>query len=248
MTDSTSYDFDLYVIGAGSGGVRAARMSAGFGARVGVCEERYMGGTCVNVGCVPKKLFVYASEYPDAFRDAAGFGHWVAETRFDWTTLLRNKDEEIGRLNGIYRRLLEGAGATVHDGRGRLIDAHTVEVNGLRYTAERILVATGGRPTRPDVPGAELALVSEDVFAIDRLPKRAIVVGGGYIGLEFASIWSGLGVDVTLVHRGQHVLRGFDGDIRRHVEAQFAARGIGIELCGTAKTAIRLEPPEVVQQ
>ncbi|MBK7775672.1 MAG: FAD-dependent oxidoreductase, partial [Sandaracinaceae bacterium] len=145
------YDFDLYVVGAGSGGVRAARMSASMGARVGICEERYMGGTCVNVGCVPKKLFVYASEFGAAFRDAAGFGFTVPTPSFDWPTLVRNKDAEITRLNGIYESLLTGPGATVHHGRGRLVDAHHVEVNGQRFSARHILVATGGRPIRPSI-------------------------------------------------------------------------------------------------
>ncbi|MCA9576014.1 MAG: FAD-dependent oxidoreductase, partial [Myxococcales bacterium] len=180
------YDFDLYVIGAGSGGVRAARLSAAMGARVGVCEEQYMGGTCVNVGCVPKKLFVYASEFGAAFRDASGFGYTVPTLSFDWPTLVRNKDAEIARLNGIYESLLTGPGATIHRGRGRIVDAHTVEVGGERYTAETILIATGGRPTRPNIPGAELGLTSEEVFTMPTLPGRALVVGGGYIGLEFA--------------------------------------------------------------
>ncbi|MBK6575095.1 MAG: glutathione-disulfide reductase [Sandaracinaceae bacterium] len=224
------YDFDLYVVGAGSGGVRAARMSASMGARVGICEERYMGGTCVNVGCVPKKLFVYASEFGAAFRDAAGFGFTVPTPSFDWPTLVRNKDAEITRLNGIYESLLTGPGATVHHGRGRLVDAHHVEVNGQRFSARHILVATGGRPIRPSIPGAELGVTSEAIFSMPTLPKRALVVGGGYIGLEFASIFEGLGVTVTLVHRGDHVLTPFDHDVRTHVEAQLRARGIDVQL------------------
>ena len=173
-----------------------------------------MGGTCVNVGCVPKKLFVYASEFGAAFRDASGFGYTVPTLSFDWPTLVRNKDAEIARLNGIYESLLTGPGATIHRGRGRIVDAHTVEVGGERYTAETILIATGGRPTRPNIPGAELGLTSEEVFTMPTLPGRALVVGGGYIGLEFASIFRGLGVDVTLVHRGPHVLTPFDDDVR----------------------------------
>jgi glutathione reductase (NADPH) len=224
------YDFDLYVVGAGSGGVRAARMSASMGARVGICEERYMGGTCVNVGCVPKKLFVYASEFGAAFRDAAGFGFTVPTPSFDWPTLVRNKDAEITRLNGIYESLLTGPGATVHHGRGRLVDAHHVEVNGQRFSARHILIATGGRPIRPGIPGAELGVTSEAIFSMPTLPKRALVVGGGYIGLEFASIFEGLGVEVTLVHRGDHVLTPFDHDVRTHVEAQLRARGIDVQL------------------
>jgi glutathione reductase (NADPH) len=224
------YDFDLYVVGAGSGGVRAARMSASMGARVGICEERYMGGTCVNVGCVPKKLFVYASEFGAAFRDAAGFGFTVPTPSFDWPTLVRNKDAEITRLNGIYESLLTGPGATVHHGRGRLVDAHHVEVNGQRFSARHILIATGGRPIRPSIPGAELGVTSEAIFSMPTLPKRALVVGGGYIGLEFASIFEGLGVTVTLVHRGDHVLTPFDHDVRTHVEAQLRARGIDVQL------------------
>lgn len=225
-----SYDYDLYVIGAGSGGVRAARLSAALGARVAVCEERYMGGTCVNVGCVPKKLFVYASEFGAAFQDAAGFGFTVPTPAFDWATLVRNKDAEITRLNGIYESLLTGPGATIHRGRGRIVDPHTVEVDGQRYSAETILVATGARPTKPAIPGAELGVTSEDVFTMATLPKRAVVVGGGYIGLEFASIFRGLGVEVTLVHRGGHVLTPFDDDVRAHVEAQLRARGVVVKL------------------
>lgn len=224
------YDFDLYVVGAGSGGVRAGRMSAAMGARVGICEERYMGGTCVNVGCVPKKLFVYASELGAAFRDAAGFGFTVPTPSFDWATLVRNKDSEISRLNGIYENLLRGPGATIHHGRGRLLDAHTVEVAGERYTARTILIATGGRPTKPAIPGAELAVTSEAIFSMPELPRRILVVGGGYIGLEFASIFQGLGVTVTLVHRGDHVLTPFDHDVRAHVESQLRARGIDVKL------------------
>jgi len=224
------YDFDLYVVGAGSGGVRAGRMSAAFGARVGICEERYMGGTCVNVGCVPKKLFVYASEFGAAFREAAGFGFTVPTPTFDWPTLVRNKDAEITRLNGIYENLLRGPGATIHHGRGRLVDAHTVEVEGQRFTARHILIATGGRPTKPPIPGAELGITSEALFALPELPKRMLVVGGGYIGLEFASIFEGLGVNVTLVHRGEHVLTSFDHDVRAHVALQLRARGIDVRL------------------
>ena len=210
----TEYDFDLYVIGAGSGGVRAARISASFGAKVGIAEERYLGGTCVNVGCIPKKLLVYASEFNDYFEDAAGFGWIVGERTVDWKKLIANKDKEINRLNGVYRNLLEGAGAEIIEGTARLTDAHTIEVDGKSYTSEYILVATGGWPYFPQTPGIERAITSNEAFYLDELPQRTIIVGGGYIAVEFAGIFNGLGVDTTQVYRGPLFLRGFDEDTR----------------------------------
>ena len=222
-------DFDLFVIGAGSGGVRAARFSADRGARVAVAEERYLGGTCVNVGCVPKKLFVYASHFGEEMEDAtAGYGWSVGSRSFDWPTLRDNKTREIGRLNGIYAGLLANAGVEHIEGRAQLVDAHTVEVEGKRYSTEHVLVATGGWPTVPDVPGCELAITSNEVFYLEELPKRVLIVGGGYIAVEFAGIFHGLGVDVTQVHRGPLFLRGFDDDIRTHLAEQIRAKGIDL--------------------
>lgn len=226
-----TYDYDLFTIGAGSGGVRASRIAAQHGARVAVAEERYYGGTCVNVGCVPKKLLVYAGEYGHAFEDAAGFGWTVEKPSHDWKALIEAKDKEIGRLNGIYRRLLEGAGVTLFDGRATLVDAHTVEVNGQKITAERILVATGGWPELPDQPGAkEYGITSNEVFYLPTFPKRVVVAGGGYIALEFASLLKGLGADVTLLYRGHQILRGFDSDVRTFVTEELVKSGIDLRL------------------
>jgi glutathione reductase (NADPH) len=222
------YDFDLFAIGAGSGGVRATRMSAGFGARVAVAEERYLGGTCVNVGCIPKKLFVYASSYSGELEDAAGYGWTIGPSQFDWPTLVANKDREIARLNGVYAKLLDSAGVTRIEGRARIVDAHTVEVGGKRYTAENLLVSTGGWPVMPSLPGIELAITSNEAFHLKELPRRALVFGGGYIALEFAGIFSGLGVSTTLVHRGELFLRGFDGDVRKTLAVEVEKRGIAL--------------------
>jgi glutathione reductase (NADPH) len=231
-------DFDLFVIGAGSGGVRAARVSAVKGARVAVAEDRYLGGTCVNVGCVPKKLFVYASHFRHDMHDAAaGYGWTVGETSFDWPTLRDNKTREIERLNGIYEGLLRDAGVRHIEGRATIVDAHTVEVAGQRYTAENVLVATGGWPTVPEIPGAEHAVTSNELFSLDELPRKAIVVGGGYIAVEFACIFDGLGVDVTQLYRGPLFLRGFDGDVREHLAGEVKKRGIDLRF-DTNVTAI----------
>ena len=182
----SNYDFDLFVIGGGSGGVRAARMSSQFGGRVALCEERYMGGTCVNVGCVPKKLLVYGSHFSEECEDAAGYGWTVEKPSFNWKRMIENKDKEIARLNGIYRSLLGDAGVKVIDGRGSLIDEHTVEVDGQRFTSEYILVATGGWPSVPEIPGKEHLITSNEAFFLDELPPRVTIVGGGYIAVEFA--------------------------------------------------------------
>jgi glutathione reductase (NADPH) len=222
------YDYDLFTIGAGSGGVRASRMSAGFGARVAVAEERYLGGTCVNVGCVPKKLFVYAAHFHEDFEDAPGFGWVVGECRFDWPTLLRNKDGEIARLNGVYAKLLEDAGVAHIEGRARVVDPHTVEVEGRRFTADNILVATGSWPSVPPVEGVEHAITSNEAFHIERLPARAIIVGGGYIAVEFAGIFHGLGVDVVQLYRGPLFLRGFDDDVRETLALEMRKKGVDL--------------------
>ena len=225
----TKYDYDLFTIGAGSGGVRASRFAGGFGARVGIAEEKYLGGTCVNVGCVPKKLFVYAAEFATDFADARGFGWTVGDTSFDWSTLLANKDQEISRLNGIYEWLLSSKDVDIHTGRATLIDAHTVEVNGERHTAENILIATGGKPRRPDLPGIEHAITSDEAFFIEELPESVLIVGGGYIGVEFAGIFHGLGVDVTIAQRSGNILRGFDTDIIEHLTTEYDKKGISIQ-------------------
>ena len=221
-------DFDLFVIGAGSGGVRAARMAASFGARVAIAEDRYMGGTCVNVGCVPKKLYVYASEFGKGFDDAKEFGWKSGEKRFDWTTLRDNKKTEISRLNAIYRNLLDGADATLINGRARIVDANTVAVGDKHYTARKILIATGGWPYKPDFPGNELAVTSNEIFDLDHFPERLLIIGGGYIAVEFAGIFNGLGAQVTQLYRGPLFLRGFDSDIRAHAAQEIRKTGVDL--------------------
>jgi len=224
-----SHDFDLFVIGAGSGGVRAARFAAGYGARVAVAESRYLGGTCVNVGCVPKKLLVYGAHFSDDFEQASGFGWSLGEANFDWATLIANKNREIERLNGIYRNLLTNSGVSLFEGHARIVDAHTVEVNGQRHSAERILIATGGWPKIPDIPGRELAISSNEAFFLKQLPKRVLVVGGGYIAVEFASIFNGLGATTSLLYRGDLFLRGFDGAVREHLCDELNKKGVDLQ-------------------
>jgi len=223
-----TYDFDLFTIGAGSGGVRASRIAASYGAKVAVAEERYLGGTCVNVGCIPKKLLVYASEFSEAFEDSGGFGWSGWRPQFDWRTLLANKDREIERLNGVYERLLTGAGALIIRHRAHLLDAHTIVVDGQRLTARYVLVATGSWPTMPPTAGIELAVSSNEAFHLPELPARILIIGGGYIGLEFAGIFNGLGAQVTQVHRGPLFLRGFDDDLRAALAAEMKNRGIDL--------------------
>jgi len=222
------YDYDLFVIGAGSGGVRAARMAAGFGARVAVAEDRYLGGTCVNVGCVPKKLYVYASEFSRSFSDARNFGWDSNKPAFDWATLRDNKKTEISRLNAIYNRLLEGVKAEVMDGRGRIVNAHTVAVGDRTFSAGKILIATGGWPHIPRFPGSELAVSSNEIFDLEQFPKRLVIVGGGYIAVEFAGIFNGLGAQVTQLYRGPLFLRGFDADIRAHAAREISRTGVDL--------------------
>ena len=224
-----AYDFDLYVIGAGSGGVRAARFAAGFGAKVAVAESRYLGGTCVNVGCVPKKLLVYGAHFAEDFEQASGFGWSLGEANFDWQTLIANKDREINRLNGIYRNLLVNSGVTLHEGHARLVDAHQVEINGERFTAKHILIATGGWPQIPEIPGREHAIGSNEAFFLKELPKRVLVVGGGYIAVEFAGIFHGLGAHTSLLYRGDLFLRGFDGSVRKHLQEELTKRGLDLQ-------------------
>ncbi|QXI14385.1 MULTISPECIES: glutathione-disulfide reductase [Pseudomonas] len=223
-----AYDFDLYVIGAGSGGVRAARFAAGFGAKVAVAESRYLGGTCVNVGCVPKKLLVYGAHFAEDFEQASGFGWSLGEANFDWATLIANKDREINRLNGIYRNLLVNSGVTLHEAHAKIVGPHEVEVNGERFTAKNILIATGGWPQIPEIPGREHAIGSNEAFFLKELPKRVLVVGGGYIAVEFAGIFHGLGANTTLLYRGDLFLRGFDGSVRKHLQEELTKRGLDL--------------------
>lgn len=221
-----AYDFDLFVIGGGSGGVRCGRIAAGHGARVAVAEERFWGGTCVNVGCVPKKIMVNAAEYGAWASEAAAFGWDIAAHGHDWAKLAAARDAEVARLSGIYGRLLAGAGVTSFDARAIFVDAHTLDVGGKRVTADRIVIATGGTATRLPIPGAELGLVSDDLFTLKALPKRAIVIGAGYIAVEFATILNGLGAEVDLLYRAALPLRGFDEDVRAAAAEALAASGI----------------------
>ncbi len=229
--DTQDFDFDLFVIGAGSGGVRASRIAASLGARAAVCEERYLGGTCVNVGCVPKKLFVYGSHFREDAEDAAGFGWQVTPPGFEWSTLIANKDAEITRLNGIYGGILERAGVTVVNGRGRVLGPHEVAVGDTRFSARHILIATGSWPLRAPIPGGEHMVTSNELFYLDDLPERAVVVGGGYIGTEMAAILHGFGARVSLVHRADLLLpRYFDRDVRAFLTAQLTGKGLDLHL------------------
>lgn len=225
------FDLDLFVIGGGSGGVRAGRLAAAMGKRVAIAEEYRFGGTCVIRGCVPKKLLVYASQFPEHFEDAAGYGWTLGDAQFDWPTLIANKDREIARLEGLYRKGLENAGARIIEGRAELLDRHTVRVGGETLTAEHILVATGGRPNPHEaLPGHEHCIFSNEAFDLKELPRAIAIEGGGYIAVEFANIFHGLGVDTTLVYRGKEILGRFDNDVRRGLHEAMEAKGIRI-LC-----------------
>ena len=224
------FDFDLFVIGGGSGGVRAARMAAQRGARVALAEVAAMGGTCVNLGCIPKKLYSYAAHFAESFEESHGFG-WVGEApTLNWDTLKHNRASEISRLNGIYMQLLKGAGVQIISGWARLVDKHTVDVAGQHYTAKNILIATGGKPSIPDLPGKEHVISSNEIFDLSPFPKRLLVVGGGYIACEFASIFNGLGATVTQLYRGHQVLRGFDEEVRGFIAGEMAKTGITLHL------------------
>jgi glutathione reductase (NADPH) len=224
-----NFDYDLFVIGGGSGGVRAARMAAQRGARVALAEVAAMGGTCVNVGCIPKKLYSYAAHYAEAFEESHGFG-WEGEApRFNWDTLKANRAREITRLNGIYQGLLVGAGVTTITGWATLVDGHTVKVEEKTYTAKTILVATGGTPSVPAVSGREHIVTSDQMFDLADFPKRLLVVGGGYIASEFASIFNGLGSEVIQVHRGDRLLSGFDDDVRHFIGGEMARSGVKLQ-------------------
>ena len=231
----SGYDYDLFVIGGGSGGVRCARIAAGHGAKVAIAEDTHWGGTCVNVGCVPKKIMVQASEYGQLAQDSHGFGWNGPAPTHDWATLIAHKDEEIGRLNGIYRKMLGDSGVTLFDAHAAFVDAHTLEVGGTQVTAERILIATGGFPSRdPKIEGFDLGIVSDDAFYLPTLPPRILLVGGGYIGLEFAGIFAGFGVQVDVVYRADLPARGFDMDLRQRLAD------------GMIENGIRMHPGEAV--
>lgn len=222
-----NFDFDLFVIGGGSGGVRAARMSAQHGAKVGIAEEYRFGGTCVIRGCVPKKLLVYASSYSEHFADAAGYGWTAPAASFDWSKLRAAKEREITRLEGLYQKTLDGVGATLFHQRAVVASPHSVRLaDGTEYSARYILVSTGGTPFVPELPGSEHAITSNEIFDIERLPERIVIVGGGYIASEFAGIFNGLGARVTQIYRGEQILRGFDDDIRTHVAEAMREKGI----------------------
>ena len=223
--------FDLLVIGGGSGGVRAARMAAQTGARVALVESGALGGTCVNVGCIPKKLYSYAAHYAEAFEEAHGFG-WVLteKPRLDWGLLKANRAREISRLNGIYLTLLNSAGVQIITGWAKVLDGHTVDVNGAQYSAKNILIATGGKPMVPEIEGREYVITSDDMFDLQPFPKRLLVIGGGYIACEFASIFNGLGAKVVQLYRGEQVLRGFDNDVREFLAAEMIKAGVDLRL------------------
>ncbi len=234
------FDYDLFVVGAGSGGVRAARMAASAGVRVGIAENRDLGGTCVNVGCVPKKLFVYASKFSETFHIGNSFG-WSSEAAtFDWPTLRDNKNTEIARLNAIYAHLLDSSGADLFSDRAVLSDANTIAVGGRNYTARYILLAVGGWPHIPEFPGSQYALSSNEMFSLERLPATAVVVGGGYIALEFAGILNGLGVSTHLIYRGQRLLKSFDSEMIDKVEQGMRAKGVKIHLNTTVERIERV--------
>ncbi|MBT4589708.1 MAG: glutathione-disulfide reductase [Rhodospirillaceae bacterium] len=224
----SNYDYDLITIGAGSGGVRASRLSGGYGARVAVCEEDRVGGTCVLRGCIPKKLLIYGAHYADYMEDAVNYGWTIEGASHDWGKLIDNKNTELDRLNGIYLRILRDNNVDLKEGRGVLVDDHTVEVGGERLTAENILIAVGGWPSMPNIPGIEHVISSNEALELKELPKRMVIVGGGYIAVEFAGIFASLGVEVTEIIRADNILRGFDSDMRVSLFEEMEKRGIKI--------------------
>lgn len=238
---TSTFDYDLFIIGAGSAGVRCARVSAQLGAKVAVAENRYMGGTCVNVGCVPKKMFVYASEFSHHFDTAEGYGWEPQRPSLNWQTLLQNKDQEIGRLNRVYDSLLENSGVDVIKGAAKILGPHEVVVAGTRYRCERIVVAVGGWPKKGGYPGSELCISSNEIFGLQELPKNVVVEGGGYIAVEFAGIFRGLGCNTELVYRGPLFLRGFEQEIREQLADSMRDRGIQLRfdssITGVEKTS-----------
>lgn len=230
------YDYDLFVIGAGSAGVRAARMAAQEGIKVGIAEQRFLGGTCVNVGCVPKKLFFYASHFAEEFHASRGFGWQTNKPDFDWRELVENKNKEIARLNDIYKKLLENSGCDLYAGRAILADNHTILINDQEITAEKIIIATGCTPNIPEFEGSEYAVSSDDIFFLKQLPKKVLVVGGGYIAVEFAGIFNGLNVETTLSYRGKQLLKHFDSDLGSHLQIEMQRQGINLLLESNVKS------------
>ena len=226
----THYDYDLFTIGAGSGGVRASRMAGQLGARVAIAESYRIGGTCVIRGCVPKKLLSYAAHYAEDLEDARGYGWTIASASFSWPALIENKNREIARLSRVYADGLARAGAAVFEGTARLLDAHTVVIGERSVTAQNVLIATGGWPSKPAIPGIEHAITSNEAFELPELPRCILIVGGGYVAMEFAGIFRGLGTDVTLSYRGEQILRGFDDDVRRHLHDEMSKKGVRILL------------------
>jgi glutathione reductase (NADPH) len=222
------YDFDLFVIGGGSGGIAAARRAAEYGAKVGLAEAGRLGGTCVNRGCVPKKLMVYSSHFPEQFEAAKGYGWTVGPTEFDWSALITAVNNEVTRLNGIYKNMLDKSGVTLYTNYARFLDNHTIEVGNEKVTADKILIAVGGQPIKPDIPGIEHALTSDDIFHLPYQPKRMVILGGGYIGSEFACILNGLGCEVTQIIRSDLILRGFDDDLRQEIQDAMKQHGVNI--------------------
>jgi len=251
------YDFDLFVIGGGSGGIATGRRAAEYGAKVGIAEMGRLGGTCVNVGCIPKKLMVYAAGFPSTFRESQGYGWSPVHSSLNWSHLVTVVNQEVTRLNGIYQKMLDNSKVTLFRSKASFIDNHTVDVGGSRITAERILIAVGGYPVRPDVLGIEHSLVSDDLFTLPEQPKRIVILGGGYIGAEFACIFNGLGTEVTQIIRQEKILRGFDEDLRTEVQETMIQHGIKI-LTSTFLTLIEKtdngfkitlnqgEPPEII--
>lgn len=223
-------NYDLVVIGGGSGGVRAARIAAGHGAKVAICEEFRYGGTCVIRGCVPKKMMVYAAHFHEDFEDSHHYGWNTSVESFDWSRLIANKDKEIDRLNGIYENLLSNAGVEILHGTASLLDANTVKLGETELKADKILIASGGTPFMPTIEGIEHAISSNEVFHLETQPKSSVVVGGGYIAVEFAGIFNGIGTDTTLVYRGPQILRGFDEDIRNHLADEIVKKGIDLQI------------------
>ncbi|KVK97657.1 glutathione-disulfide reductase [Burkholderia territorii] len=235
------FDYDLFVIGAGSGGVRLARMSASYGARVGIAEQEQIGGTCVLRGCIPKKLLVYASHYPHELEDAKGFGWTFGAGTLDWPALIAAKDREINRLSDIYIDLLRQSGVEMHAGRATLVDAHTVAIGERTIRARHIAIATGSRPSLPPRPGIEHAITSREALSLDKLPARIAVVGGGYIAVEFAGIFNGFGSHVDLFYRGEKILRGFDDDVRQFLTDEMTKQGVAIHARAVIESIERAE-------
>lgn len=225
-----TYDYDLFVIGAGSGGIAAARRAAQYGAKVAIAESSHLGGTCVNRGCIPKKLMVYASHFPDLFKDAQGFGWSPVQSNLDWKKMITGVHKELERLNGVYQNMLDKASVELFRGYAKFLDPHTLEIGDRKVTADKILIAVGGYPVKPDIPGMEYAITSDEMFLLEEQPKRILIMGGGYIGVEFACIMNGLGSDVTQIIRNDLILRGFDDDIRAEIQQGMQQHGIRIQM------------------